>query len=602
MNKLIAAYFGVECFTRIILSIYAMHYGQIDLPDVPMIFVVGAINDLISIVYILPLALLLGCVYEKLSKLSRITLYSVLCFIFISNIVGESTFWDEFGTRYNFIAVDYLIYTQEVIGTLCEWLPVGPITTVLAIVSIVCAYVLVKYENTQRPSLAMIASSIIVAVCTFAFYAPDYSRCFTNNYAVELSKNGPYEFFSAFRNNFLSYSKFYKTIDHDEALSTVRSKILQKNQGFINHSDITRDVRSGIKMKKYNIVMIVIESMSAEYMGKFGNANGITPNLDKLADESIFFTNLYATGTRTVRGLEALTLGVPPTPGASIVRQENNQDLFNIGSVLKQNGYNTHFLYGGFSYFDNLENYFGGNGYKVTDRNHLSADEITFANIWGVADEDLLTKTLATVTNAPFFALVMTTSNHRPYTFPQGRIDLPSGGGRLAAVKYTDYAIGKFIEDARTKPWFDNTIFVITADHCASSAGKTELPIEKYHIPLMIYAPKILTPRVVSNLSSQIDIAPTILGILGASYKSKFIGNDILHFPADRAFISTYQLLGYFKNNHLVVLSPKDGVKTYDAHKKITRDPTLEREAISFYQLTHSLFTTGRMKNDDGQK
>ncbi len=226
-------------------------------------------------------------------------------------------------------------------------------------------------------------------------------------------------------------------------------------------------------------------------MRYFGNTEGITPFLDSLAGESLMFTQLYATGTRTVRGLEALSLCVPPTPGQSIVRRPGNEDLFSIGKVFREKGYTTEYIYGGYSYFDNMGYFFSHNGYRVVDRSALKDEEIDYENIWGVADENLFDLTLRELdqktSSGPVFAHVMTTSNHRPFTYPAGRIDIPSRTNRSGAVKYTDYAVGRFIREARKHDWFDNTMFVIVADHCASSAGKTELPVSKYHIPMLIY-------------------------------------------------------------------------------------------------------------------
>ncbi|MCC8483790.1 MAG: sulfatase-like hydrolase/transferase [Rickettsia endosymbiont of Labidopullus appendiculatus] len=160
--------------------------------------------------------------------------------------------------------------------------------------------------------------------------------------------------------------------------------------------------------------------------------------------------------------------------------------------------------------------------------------------------------------------------------------------------------MGKFLEIAKKSQWIDNTICVITADHCASSAGKTDLPINKYHIPLLIYAPNILKPQIVDNLASQIDIAPTILGLLNFSYNSKFFGQDILNTPANRAFISTYQLLGFMKDNHLVILRPQEQPKTYKLvdEDKVEMDniPSLVEEAISFYQIAYDLYIQGKMR------
>jgi phosphoglycerol transferase MdoB-like AlkP superfamily enzyme len=315
---------------------------------------------------------------------------------------------------------------------------------------------------------------------------------------------------------------------------------------------------------KMNVVFISIESFSAEFMGIFGNTEGITPFLDSLSQHSLSFTNLYATGTRTVRGLEALSLAVPPTPGQSIVRRPNNANLFTLGSVFNKKGYVSKYLYGGYSYFDNMGPYFSSNGYQVVDRSSLADSEIDYENIWGVADENLFTlslreidKTIATQKHS--FTHIMTTSNHRPFTYPDGRIDIPSHTNRQGAVKYTDYAIGKFIKEASKKDWFANTLFIITSDHCASSAGKTDLPIKKYQIPMLIFSPAHITPGIQDRLMSQIDIAPTLLGLLNFSYETKFFGYDINTLPKgkERVFISTYQLLGYMKQDSLVVMAPK---------------------------------------------
>ncbi len=609
----VRVYLIAQISTRAVVTLYAILYQQIDLLELPGIFLSGVANDFVSIFYAFPVVLLLSLLirllFRKCNK-SLLTLaifgYFALVVSMIFNLISELSFWDEFSTRYNFIAVDYLIYTQEIIGTLRESLPFAEIIfSIFALSVIICLLswrcLVENKESNYISDLKLIAISLLISCACFKFYNSEKFALSNNIYAVELGKNGPYEFVSAFRNNELDYLKFYPQLEEKEAMDIVRAQIKQSNQEFLNTDSIERNTKGMGTSHKYNVIFITMESMSAEFMAAFGNRDNITPNLDRLAKESLFFTNLYATGTRTVRGLEAVTLGVPPLPGSSIVRRKNNTGLFNIGSVFRSKGYSANFIVGGYSYFDNLGSYFSGNGFAVTDRADLSPEEISFSNIWGVADEDILTKALKISDdlysqNKPFFSLIMTTSNHRPYTFPEGRIDLPSGGGRKAAVKYSDYAVGKFIKDAKSKKWFDNTIFVITADHCASSAGKTELPIGKYHIPLIIYAPKIIKPRVINNFSSQIDIPATVLGLLNFDYKSKFIGRDILNSPANRAFIGTYQLLGYVKDDHLIVLSPRSEPKSYAiAFSNIDPRSYLMTEAISFYQTTYKLLKEGKM-------
>jgi len=156
-----------------------------------------------------------------------------------------------------------------------------------------------------------------------------------------------------------------------------------------------------------------------------------------------------ASGTRTVRGLEALALSLPPTPGHSVVKRPNNENLYSIGEEFAAAGYEPLYLYSGYGYFDNMEHFFGSNGYTVVDRKAIPKADIHYENIWGVA---------------------------------------------VGAVKYTDWAIGDFINRARERPGFDDTLFVIVADHCAAARGKADPPLDRFHIPLLIYAPKHVAP------------------------------------------------------------------------------------------------------------
>lgn len=203
-----------------------------------------------------------------------------------------------------------------------------------------------------------------------------------------------------------------------------------------------------------------MESMSTKYLRE-EDAHGaqFTPNLRRLAEQAAFFPNVYATGTRTVSGIEALTIAVPPLPGMSIVRRKGNENIYNIGSIFRRKGYKTEFIYGDVGFFDNMNYYFKNNGFEITDKTDFAKNEIRFANAWGISDEDLFEKVIKQAdkrhqAGERFFQFVLTTSNHRSYTYPENAIDIPSGTGRNGAVKYADYAIGKFMEEASKKPWF----------------------------------------------------------------------------------------------------------------------------------------------------
>jgi phosphoglycerol transferase MdoB-like AlkP superfamily enzyme len=608
---------GASFITRIALLVYSAGGFDWSLFNVVKVFSIGLFYDLAAASYALvPLVIYLWLFPSKWyrSKLNSVLLiayFSIVMFTLLFNGISECIFWEEFSVRYNFIAVDYLVYTTEVIGNIRQSYPVNTILAILIIISALITYALRRkiWESTAVPmrfaKRSKIALLLLIApIATYFLVSHNWKNQSSNQYVNELSGNGIYDFGFAFWHNELDYNTFYKTISMDRALS-----ILSRNLGFApdgkkDHNTM-RSITSDLPEKRMNVVLISVESLSAEFLGSYGNKQGITPTLDTLAKEGMLFTNLYASGTRTVRGLEALSLCIPPTPGQSIIKRPNNKNLFTLGSVFRSKGYNSRFIYGGYGYFDNMNEFFSQNGYEVTDRNALGANEIHYENTWGVADEDLFTLSLKELdkdykNKKPFFAHIMTVSNHRPYTYPAGRIDIASHTGREGAVKYTDYAIGKFIREAKRKPWFKNTLFVIVADHCASSAGKVELPVDKYHIPMIIYSPGNIAAGKFEKLTAQIDIGPTILGLLNFNYKSKFFGQDVFKMKDDqqRAFISTYQSLGYIKDNKLVILDPNKKLSTFrpnfltGAAKAVPAEAQLTDEAIANYQLASYLYSS----------
>ncbi len=597
----IRLFFIYQILTRLFLFIFAIYQKQIEISDLPLAFLSGIANDFIACYFGVILILGFNIVFFYPMKFDRIRKFLfgfsfvLLNILLLFNMLGEIMFWDEFSSRYNFIAVDYLIYTNEIIGTLRESAPLASIciffTTTIVLISFFSRNYVAEKTAQQRPFKHLLIFSILISYLFYNFYEPEKVIFNKNNFAREIAKNGPYEFVYAFFNNELDYKKFYPVINADEAVKIVRSLVKQDGDEFTSNTGIERRIDGKSRLlknvKNPNIVVIVVESLSAEYLGVFGNDQNITPYLDKLSKESLFFTQAYATGTRTVRGLEAVVKSLPPTPGSSILRRPNNENLYTISTVLKPLGYSMNFIYGGYSYFDGMKHFFGNNGFDITDRSDFASDEISFANVWGIADGDVFTK-LAKVLDKkfeekkPFFALALTTTNHRPYTFPENTIDMPQGR-RASVVKYTDYAIGQFIENAKVKPWFDDTIFVIVADHCASSAGRTKLPVNKYHIPIIIYAPKLLAPQTIDYMVSQMDIMPTILGASGISYVSNFYGIDALKSKPNRAFIGTYQLLGYLKNDALVILSPNKAPYIENTSNVNLDTNSIENEAISFY-------------------
>jgi phosphoglycerol transferase MdoB-like AlkP superfamily enzyme len=554
-------------------------------------------------------------------RLALYLLFFLAIYVLLFGGVAEWFFWEEFGTRFNFIAVDYLIYTTEVIGNIRESYPVPAILAALVPITGLIFWLVWKtglpkrwlngeHEPVRHRWLAG-SAWMAVALVAGTVVSSTWLPAFGNNFNREIARNGVWSLFAAFRNNELDYDQFYATLPLAETFRQLRTELVEDGSILLRPDayDTLRLVRSPGPELHPNIIQITVESLSAEFIEALNPQSQLTPNLNALVPKSLLFTDFYATGTRTDRGMEALALSLPPTPGRSIIKRPQNANLFTLGSVLRAKGYDTAFLYGGFGYFDNMNAFFGDNGYRVIDRNSVAREDVTFANIWGVCDEDLFAWTLreadkSQASGRPFHFFVMTTSNHRPFTYPEGRIDLPSKvSGRPGGVKYTDYAIGKFLREAASRPWFKNTVFVIVADHCGSSAGRTEIPVENYHIPLIIYAPGgQITPGRIDTLMSQMDYAPTLLGLLGWTYPSRFFGHDVRRIKPDEshALLGTYQKLGHLEKNAFIVLGPQQAKSLYavnDAGKSMSsvpgRDKAAENAAISFYQGASYVFNHG---------
>jgi len=538
--------------------------------------------------------------FPRIRPVYNKVVFFLTVFVFVTALLVDTVsayfFWGEFGVRYNFIAVDYLVYTNEVIGNIFESYPMVPLLIGLGIASLlITSFVVLQKRKIVVPQASLgvklRAAGLYLTACIVALLGAvglTSLRPSSNQYVNELGDNGLCKFVEAFRSSQLNYDQFYLTMSPQKAKDMMQRLYPAK-------------VEDPLPEERKNIVLIMVESLSADYMAAFGNQDHLTPYLDSLAQHSLFFESLYACGNRTVRGLEAVTLCQPPCPGESKIKQPNNTGLYTVGTILRQKGYRTQFLYGGDSYFDNMRAFFGGNGYEIIDKTTMRPEEITCSTVWGACDEDLFNHALRVfdqnaAQGKPFYAHLMTTSNHRPYIYPEGKIDIPpTARSRSGGVKYTDYAIGRFLKDAEKHAWFKQTVFVIIADHCASSAGSTEVPLERYHIPAMIYAPGFVKPGKVGHLVSQVDMMPTVFGLLHFSYQAPFCGRNALH-PnyVPRAFAATYQDMGYLRENVFTLLSPTRRVMqqivtptpqhTYTQRPMPQRNKKMVEEAVAHYQ------------------
>lgn len=610
------AYLAISATTRLVLIGVALARGELGLAEAPLILAIGLGYDAVTALFLLaPFVLYLMIVPQHLygkrwhgRLLAAMSTFALFGLLYLGAV--EFFFFDEFESRFNFIAVQYLIYPHEVFVNIWDSYPVGRVLAAAAVVTAAAAYALrgrfadaSKARDRLSSRFAVGAGFAMALAGAHLGVDINTGRLSTNRVANELALNGVYSFFNAAFNSDLDYPQFYLTLEDQEADQRLREVVAPDGKFLAGGEHLERHIAGRGATRKLNVIVLLQESFGAEFVGAYGDRRGLTPNLDRLAVQSLMFDHAYATGTRTVRGMEAVTASFPPVPGESLVKRPHNEGLFNWSTVMSKNGYSPTFIYGGYGTFDNMNYFFGHNGYRVIDRTDM--DEPHFENIWGVSDEDLFRNAVRVFDEQhgrgeKIFSVVMSTSNHKPFTYPSGVPGVPeTGGGREAGIRYADHAIGRFFEAARNRPWFEDTVFVIVADHGARVYGREDIPVSTYEIPLLVYSPRHVPPGHVKALTSQIDVAPTVLGLLGFTYDSVFFGIDVLREARPGRFIplNHNRDVALFDGTHLIELGFRKTSAAY-AYDRRTRgqmaepvDPERLKDAIAVFQESYELYS-----------
>lgn len=494
-----------------------------------------------------PLVLMFNKAKQRWMQL--VTIYLSVCFIAIVFIeLSTPSFINQFDLRPNVLFIEYLKYPREVLSTLWSAYRLQLIFTVLfTVLSVYWLYKRLKAGIGTLPLLKFKQAIVLAPLLFFACLMMTRSTldkrpvnpstvAFSSDPLVNtLALNSAYSVLYAF-NQMMQESAAamqYGKMDEKEVVSIVRQGMhIDENQFEADQYSTKHHQQPTFKRDRpLNLVIILEESLGAEFVGSLGG-KPLTDNLDRLAEQGIWFENLYATGTRSVRGIEAVVTGFTPTPMRSVVKLNKSQTgFFTVARLLKEKGYETSFIYGGEAHFDNMKSFFANNGFEkvVDEKDYLHP---VFTGAWGVSDEDLFNKAheefLAYGDDKPFFSLVFTSSNHSPFEFPAHRINLYDQQVHTVnnAVKYADYALGQFIEKARQSSYWDNTVFLIVADHNSRVYGDELVPIERFHIPGLILGGKV-KPEHVNKLASQIDLLPTVLSIMGIEADHPAIGHDL---------------------------------------------------------------------------
>jgi len=581
-------------FTRIALAAYQSLERSVPLADLGRSFAAGALLDLeaalwLSAPLVLVLAVTPGRWLAKRGVRTALALGLAAAFGFALFVAAaEFFFFQEFDGRFNFVAVDYLLYPTEVAGNIWQSYHTGLVLGAIAVVSAVAFVIfrkLLRPRENGRASLRRRFSFPLVyatALALITFLLPrDFARVSSDRVVNELAGNGYRSFWLALRGQDAPYEGLYRTNSAEadfRRLHRLLSERATDVSSFAPGSTL-RHIRALREPRRSNVVLVLEESLGAEFVGTFHpERESLTPALDALIPQGTLLTHAYSTGNRTIRALEATTASLPPLPGISIVRRERSRGLFTLPELLRARGYRTLFVYGGRALFDGMGQYMKANGVeRVVEQSDFPKG--TFRTAWGACDEAIFDRALEEMdamhaTGAPFYTIILTVTNHRPFLYPPGRIAAdPAEQRRVNAVRYADFALGRFVSDARRHAFFDDMLFVLMGDHGPRVYGSAEIPMPSYEIPILFYGPKLVAAGVrVPTLASAMDVPPTVLGLLGAEYDSKFFGRDVLQLdPSEgRALMTHNHEIALLEGNDLATLGlhRQSAIYRYDREKE----------------------------------
>ena len=564
----------------------------------------------------------------------------VQTFLFIS----EGFFFQEFLSRFNTVAIDYLIYPHEVFTNLWESYPLIWIACGCLTVAVLMAWGPMRWVppvvdvGTGRWKRIM-AWPILAAGLTGMWWLVD-SKVGKERVLNELASNGAVSGLWAAWSRNLPYDVFYATLPRDEAYALARTALGENGGTFTGppappvpaggpdeawldaaRASLQRHIPGDAARRKLNVCVLLEEALGSEFFGVLGRVTSrgkpdtLTPRMDRLIrEEGLLFDNLYADGNRTIRGFEGVFSSFPPLPGDSILARDRTENVETLARVLKRDGYQSLFLYGGRGTFDYIKSYTVPNGWdRLIEQKDF--ENPTFTTAFGVCDEDLYQRGLTEMralhaTGQPFLVSFMTVSNHQPFSYPKGRIpEDPGARSRKHAVKYTDWALGDFFEKAKREPYWNDTIFVVVADHGARVYGSQQIPLKSYEIPLAVFGPAVVpAARRVSELGCQLDVAPTILGLLGRPYDSMFFGRDLLKpgTGSGRVLMHHNRSIGIYEADRLVVFGLNQQVAYWQGRLKTADLTALEtadtlalataRQGMALFRVADDLYLQRRYR------
>lgn len=532
-------------------------------------------------------------------------------------------FIEDYNVRPNYLFFEYLSYPQEVLAML--WGDYR-VYLILSMVLIPASFMLFLhyFQHDQKPSEPTAANishkawqtaafSLALVLTFFVGMRSSLQHRPLNPSLVAFSENpllNQLVLNSAYSASYSLYSRLKYDQEYKPKFDMATEEMMRivKPKTDVNDTDTSAPDK--------NIVVLLQESLGAEFVGALGGQD-LTPELDHLAKEGIWFENLYATGTRSARGIEAVIGGFLPTESEAVLKRPLSQhNFFTFACLMHEQGYETVFIYGGESHFDNMKAFLLNNCFdRVVDKPQF--ENPVYVGSWGASDEDIYTKTHEILTqraNKPLFVFSFTISNHSPWEYPEGRITLREGEvphTRESTVRYSDHALGGFFTRAKTTDYWNSSLFLIIADHNSRVYGETEFPVNFFHIPGLILGGGV-SAQSVPHVCSQIDMVPSLLSLIGIHRYGPAPGHNVFtpeYKP--RAIMQYYGTFAYLSEEHLLLIqddasihhyrySPASGVEQIS--QTTSGVEQIQHEAIAYHLWPEYVYRNARYRLETHEK
>lgn len=605
IRKTVALYFYILCFYtifRIILFITELYRinALTSVKDIVKAFIMGVRFDIVISGYILLLPYITLTIYSlikpRINKIKTVVFFYILIFFSLSLTLCaiDVPFFNQFFSRLSVTALEWINSPVFIFKMVFQ----EPKYWIITIPLILCVFVFYKilkrifnesFENNHTKTSVHIIRSVI-----FLFFILVGIRgrveekspirvgtaYFSNNaFLNQLGLNPNFTFIRSYLDSKKERNKRIQLIDEKIAITNVQ-KYLHIDSIDNNFPILREENISGNKKNNYNVVVVMMESMSAAKMKRHGNKNNLTNFLDSISNEGCYFENTYSAGIHTFNGIFGTLFSMPALFRQNPMKESSIVQYHGLFNTLRKNGYSTIYFTTHDGQFDNVDGFLHANDCeRVVSKADYPSDKVK--TTLGVPDDYMFEFSIPVLNNLgkkgkPFVAAFMTASDHGPFYIPD-YFKPKNKEMKNRIVEYADYSLHKFVNLASKQSWFKNTIFVFIADHGAPMDVTYDMSLDYNHAPLIFYAPEILkSHKTYSEMAGQIDVFPSIMGLLKIPYKNNTLGINLFEEKRPYIFFNADDKYGVIDTDLYLIVRNDNSRSLYKYRDKNTKNFILE--------------------------